>query len=355
MRPIYITVDQIHKSVSENDMDEYKITYYNDDGRLNKQETIRGWFEMGIFNNGELLFIARREHKYYPINEVRYIKNKDGDILLNLSRIRSYTIKYWGQSFWIENNPYKGGPTNNSRIRIFDHKGNVIGEIKNAWLIDNVLPDTNEDYLFFAVEEKDEITEAVLFYDINNNKELWRKKFSSAINIAISSDGAYTAIGDSGKIYVFDKQGETVYTSQPFTSTGRNPSIIFSDDNQYLATVLGPKICFYNNKTGELLWQTKIDDPDPGEKFIYFFETNNALYIVVAYISNYIYILDTEGKVVKKFQLPFGYAWHYKKTASGDVIRDRKIAVSNWSSKFYDGLLIIKRDRTIIIYNIVPE
>jgi len=354
LKPIYITVEQIHKSTSENDRDKYKINYFNANGDLEKQEFIEGWFEMAILSDGEFLFIAQREHKYYPINETRILKNKNGDTLINLSAIHSHTIKYWGKSFWIENNSYEGGPGDNPTIRIFDHKGTVIGKIKNAWLVSCMITDMKEKYLFLIINEKDEISEAVLLYDIDN-EELWRKKFNSAVNIAISNDGSYTAVGDSGKIYVFNKQGEIVYTSQAFTSTQRNPSIIFSDDNQYLAAILGSEVCFYNNKTGELLWQRKIDDPDPGEKFIYLFETGNVFYIMIAYLSNYVYILNTEGKIVKKFQLPFGYTWRYKKTATGDVIKNQKVAVSKWSSKFYDGLLIIKKDINTIIYKIVPE
>lgn len=129
---------------------------------------------------------------------------------------------------------------------------------------------------------------------IKNGRELWRKNFSSAIEVSISADGQYIGIGDASVIYVYNIQGDLSY-SFCFSPTGMtNHRSVFSSDNYYLVASLPMELALINNKTGDLIWRQHVEG-DAYRRHVYFAKGNEC--IVLGYLGR-IYIYDLEGDLL---------------------------------------------------------
>jgi hypothetical protein len=243
---------------------EYKVYYYDEDGNLRKQELIKArpgkWLSMNTSPYDGIIVLAESEdsHEAEPFGK-HTIKDRLGRELCSFD---------WGfdEASTAGVRPLPGGigilrtksyPSNSYSCyaELLTWDGKIFGRIENLCHI-NIGSKATPNKRFMVLNS--EFT-AIL---VEDGKELWRKSFPSGIEVGISDDGQYVAIGDAGTVYVYNRNGDSLY-SFCFSHIMSNPRPIFSPDDKYLIVLASGELALIDNANGKLIWKVKTEAGKP--------------------------------------------------------------------------------------------
>jgi len=332
---------------------EWKVYYYNEDGNLRKEELLKakpGWW---LYVSGESFLgkvvVTESDSFLGESSPIIYtIKNEEGKKMFSFE---------WGFDYETGKGVYalpngiglfrSNSLENYAEILTWD--GKIIGRIDGFLRLDayssaEMLSIASPDNKFMLLSGG-----GTTVY-IKDGKEIWRKTSPSG-RLSISNDGEYVSIGANaelyGTIYLYNYNGELIY-SYKFPDKSRGiPTSKFSSDNKYLVAEFGEQKSLLNNITGEPLWLKKC------EGTIVSFAKNNEYITFVDIKAQKIYIYNTLGNLQDTINAPYGEDIKKKRTKEGEII-ESKVLYSNWTCEVFDDLIITNSGREWhpIIYKI---
>ncbi|MGQ9702940.1 MAG: hypothetical protein ACUVQT_10905 [bacterium] len=279
---------------------EWKIYYYNEEGNLWKEELLKA-------KPGSDIYV--RDYPYIG----RIVISQDDSILGACSDFIVTAKDNQGkQTYSFITGPYTVNipefgfiaPNWERRcISFIDWYGNNIGQIDDVDVMNfyvdalSIAPDRRKITISYSFG-----TSRHYVILIDNGKVRWQKEFSSALELSMSDDGQYVCIGDAGKIFVYDNNGDSLY-SFCFSPEGMyNPYSDFSQNNKYLVAAVTTELVLIDNTTGKLLWQKKVEG-DAYKRGVWFAKNDEC--IIITHISAAkTYVFDLEGNLLTTIEAP---------------------------------------------------
>lgn len=275
----------------------WSINYYNkNNGELSSQEILNSKL-------GEKITL-----KNFPINEkfIIYsfdtVQAKKEQITISIKNSLGKEINSITTALNSIYNPDIGffiPELNKNIVTILDDFGEKIGIIEkiDGFELSDLIVNNNMILLSVRIPQKYIIL-------LDHGKEVWRKNFSSAVNYAISNDGQYVCIGDSGFIYIYNQKGKLLYKECLSSTTITNPHISFSKNGEYLAAATSKKLMLIDIRAKKKIWEENVD----GDSYVrhLFFSDNNKIILTHTSAAK-IYIYDLQGILQNTIHAPCLY------------------------------------------------
>ncbi|MEO0095223.1 MAG: hypothetical protein ABIL66_04950 [candidate division WOR-3 bacterium] len=289
---------------------EYKVSYYDDNGKIVKDEIISGYAAVYLSPNFDEILISKRDHPSYPEKRITIVKDKKGNVKFTLNDV--FSLRAIDTDLYIEYADYEMGATS---LRLFDGNGNVIGKLEGASApFNDRLPAVSSfDKKFFVcgyLQEPD-WKPGLVFLFSKTGEILWRKEFAWqekapwGLYPSISGNGNMIAVGHVNKVYVYKRNGELwrEYSYEP-----PYPALTaLSEDGRFLAVATrdaGTKVFLYDNVNGELVWSTKIEHFTPSlSNIITLAISSNGKYVGLQLRPNVVYLFGPKGEILKEWNL----------------------------------------------------
>lgn len=304
LKPFYLNVEQVKSDK------EWKVIYFDDDGTVAKEEVLKAkpgwWLHVHHSSYGGIVFVVESDSSLGESSpHVRTIKNRTGDTLSAFASFASGRFLPGGHGLCLIQ-----GRENRAELLTWD--GERIGMIENLPSF-NIGSKATPDGRYMVLNS---VFTAVV---VKEGEELWRKTFPSAIEVGVSDDGQFIAIGDAGTVYVYNQQGDLLYSFCFSPKAMTNPRPVFSSDNRYLVASLPMELALIDNETGKSMWQQQVEG-DAYYSDVHF--AKGAEYIVLGYLER-IFIYDLAGNLLM-------------------TIRDSRIR-SRW--QVFDDVIIVNTEK----------
>lgn len=326
-------------------VDKYEIYYYTE-GKKNK-ESISGYLSFFIYDESEYIGIRRLDHPSEFGKSIFIIKNKERNELFQLNDI--HLLRYLTGNLFIAEPPEFGEEVYDS-LMIFDEKGRIAGYIYSI-NPDHIEISPNQRYISIIQGPIGGWAQIVIFS--KDLSELWRKKFKTAVKVNLGNE--YVAIGDSGKIYIYNIKGELLHTYKIAPGSMTNPYSIFIDNERFLAALPGSnkEVRLFDMEKKKEVWRLELQSPAVVTAMLKrVFPLFNKFILIVCWNDD-VMILDKNGKIVKKWNLSLlrEEIWRIKKTKELKSIKVKDVK-RDWRIKIAGHFLIATKGR--IVCNFQP-
>ncbi|MGQ9702028.1 MAG: WD40 repeat domain-containing protein [bacterium] len=326
----------------------YTVSYYNQDGERIKEEVLEDSLLSPYvpFTNDRLILLRKLQG---DANEVT-VKNAKGQILFKRNDIKTHLV-YTGIGVYIEGLSVFSPVGESTVLRTFNGEGQEIGALRGLGSINVTSICTPRDKHYCVFEALNALRSTSVIVLGQTGKELWRHEIDRGVlSLFISETGSHIGVlhSNKGKIMVFNENGNLVREYTPFGENWYWILSAFSDDGKWLATGFRSGVKFYNNKTGELIWEdtTTLKDKADTVKYVHIME--NGKFILVLCNSHNMYIFDGTGKLLSVHNLGLG-----KRLTSRRIrdelkpkwfpytVKKEKVLTQNWFSDVIGEYLII--------------
>lgn len=320
----------------------YKISYFNEDGRLNKEEEIMGYVAVKLSLNFDEVLIIQKDHPINPEKTVTTIKDRNGNVVFSSNNI--FSINFTGCGLYWEDIDVENFKTD---IKLFNKNGNEINHLNNVWIPYHLMPPVSLDKKFlvegFMPPFQNDSDPSQLVFLSNEGMIIWKKEFSvpkssvSPIGLypSISGDGNVISIGHLNKIYVYKKNGETW---REYTNDYSFPSLSsLTQDGKFLIVATresGTKLSFYNNETGALLWWKKVKDNPITMSLFSISISPDGNYIALVTRPNILYFFNNKGEILKRIELNYKKYYSLNNSHKEDLLVITKF-FNNYFSVIY--------------------
>jgi hypothetical protein len=332
----------------------YDVIYYTENGEEQKKETFEGEnlaVEVPLTN--DRVIITRRKDGKEPEFERVTVKNSEGEILFSLdTSLVTHYLVYLGIDLYLEVLNAEVSADERTTLKIFNEKGEVIGQLKGISFIDrtqnNYMPEDERYCVFRAYTGRG--TLPVIMVD-RNGKEVWRKNLigSGPSSIFISKNGNVIGVNSDRDVYIYKEDGILVHKYNIFNNEkfGLINSAL-SYDGKWLVTALHSNIKFFDTQIDAPLWEDSMTLKQNSDtvKFVHVIEDSNS--ILVLGRSQNLYVFNGDGQLIKTLNLTLG-----KKLESRYIQRGKKIETiqtesdfltQDWDSDVVGEYLIINKD-----------
>jgi len=346
INPVHIRVTRSQTATPI--LHEYRIEYYNEEGRKVKEENIvDSMAYVYVSPSCDRVVISKGNRPMYSSEFHNTVKDERGITLFTL--LGSSPLIPTDIGIYIEDINSEDIVTSDAVVRTFNEKGKEINHLKGIGkfnLLNLVAP---EDRRYTVLQGGITGGTAIIALD-RQGKELWRKeiKKGSRLETFISKNGSMVGVNVGEAVYLYSENGSVVQTYTPLFSNDMIGDVnsAFSSDGSKLLTGLGPEIKFYDNKIGQLIWKTNLIEKGESTNVKYVHITGDGEKLVVIYRSHNVYIFDRDGNLITNFNLNLGKQLISKTIRKdGKIIGKRKeeILNQNWYSEVIGDYLIITK------------
>jgi hypothetical protein len=301
LSPILIQVIKTRNGTEkDNYTNEYEISYFNETGKLVKDEVLKGWIEIKIVREygsdyitdsarGDKIIIDAMNGPMYPTEHKITVKGEGGNVLFTTEGL----LLPLGPRLYLQ-------PAGESVTKVLNSKGEVLNKISAPFGFPVA---TTKNFWDFSTDSElliAKIGDAAILFD-SLGKVVWQKKFKKGIEVAIAGSGSTVAIAEEDKINLYDKDGIFKKTYIPFPSLTLTDVISFSEDGRYLLICVRDGMCLYDIVKDTLLWKLHSGViPFPSQIFI----GPEGTYLAVLAHYGTIGIFSYDGEFVKELTFP---------------------------------------------------
>ena len=353
LKPVYITA-QI-EGEDEKGFRLWEICYYDEDGNVIKREIERAsWVR--VSSDYDEVYITKVDHPMYPQHPEVVVKDRFGNRLFSVKDVRSVMETETGFyiTSWLQ--PSSPGDT----FPIVNRKGEIIGRLPILGYPSYPVVSCRR-YAVLEIGSEVEKGEYLVVLD-ERAREWWRKRFDSQFECTISEDGSRIAVGDNGKVYVYDEKGRLMHIyKMPAPYDYFNPGVAFSPTGRYLVACAESSkvsrlgdwskrnfgstcVCLYDNTTGKTLWKILLPQGYPAYRKGILKIMGDGDYVIIGFSNALIYVIDREGNISQIIDL----SPEQKDVPVYDKLegRIRKIKEPRmgrrWRVRFVDNLLVVE-------------
>lgn len=353
LRPIFIQFSMEWKDK----MRKYIIEYYSDNGAKLKEEKITDSLTyIGVSRENDRVFITKTggyKSDDYQITA----KDKHGNLLFSSSMPLDYTGI--GDVYFASNLGEDAWADAETEVRVLNETGQEIGKLKGFGGIEGMslrIPNDGR-YAVFRGYRSHGIMPCIMIN--KKGDEVWRKELRGIRTIFISGDGSMIGINvDAKMIYVYKEDGSLFREYNPFNNKEYDLRNALSENGDWLSTGLHSRIKFYNNKTGNLIWQddTTLATKNDSVKYVHIIGDGEKILILCR--SHDLYVFSRHGKLLGSQNLNLGKSKVPKTIPTIDekgrptrkVVSEREVPFGYWKSEVIGDYLIITKEPEIPSY-----
>ena len=250
---------------------------------------VRGWVDDGgpsISSDGSFIAVASRNGKLYALdNKGNKLWSNDfimGDVIVSVSPDGTYVAA-----------------GNGRKIYVFKNNGDLLWKYKADNMIYDLSISRNAEYVVATTFREETLVRGTNIYFFNKNGDLLLNSEANNYGgkISVSSDGSYVAIGNGSNLHFFDQERNTLWNYS--TDFGGFIDIAVSSDGSYTAAVSSDKHAYFFDKNGNLLWKYKIDSDSRGLGSV---SVSHDAYYIAILSDDDIILLNREGKMIWNFE-----------------------------------------------------
>jgi hypothetical protein len=316
---------------------QYEITYYQKNGNILATEVINSdSFTAHVpLTNDRLLIYKYKPGKESEISQT-IVKDAKGKTIFAVP----YCVIYLGMDIYVESRSRYAEPD----VKILNRTGKQVGVLKDVTWIDlsRLCIADDERYAVFNGIRGETYDQIILIN--REGKEMWRRP-GHCYSLFMSKDGSKIGMHHGKTVSVFLEDGSFLSAYNPFDVDHGFDNSFSEDGNWYLAGDYS-KVEYYDNTTGELLWENDTLLAKHGDRVRYLGVIGNGELIVVLCFSHNIYVFGKEGNLLKKTNLDLGEEWHYTIDRQKDSIIKTLGSAKKWFVEFVDDLVIVTKGKS---------